>query len=76
MNNIEAAKTHPIVAILLTLNGGFLDAFPYLGHGKVFANSMSGNIVMLAVSLGDGDIQQTLRHIWPLTAFSLRACCN
>src|SRR5258708_4399580 len=69
MNNIEAAQKHPIVAILLTLNGGFLDAFTYLGHDKVFANSMTGNIVMLAVSLGGGDIQQTLRHIWPLIGF-------
>ncbi|KWR91572.1 YoaK family protein [Cupriavidus sp. IDO] len=69
MNNIEAAKTHPIVAILLTLNGGFLDAFTYLGHGNVFANSMTGNIVMLAVNLAGGDMHQTLRHIWPLIGF-------
>src|SRR5258708_24423728 len=69
MNNLEAAQTHPIVAILLTLNGGFLDAFTYLGHGKVLANSMTGNIVMLAVNLGGGDIQQALRHIWPLIGF-------
>ncbi len=60
---------HPNVAILLTLNGGFLDAFTYLGHGKVLANSMTGNIVMLAANFGGGDIQQALRHIYPLIGF-------
>jgi uncharacterized membrane protein YoaK (UPF0700 family) len=39
------------VAVLLTLSGGFPDAFTYLGHGKVFANSMTGNIVLLAARL-------------------------
>jgi hypothetical protein len=40
--DVEAAKAHSNVALLLTLSGGFLDAFTFVGHGKVFANSMSG----------------------------------
>ncbi|KJK23798.1 membrane protein [Burkholderiaceae bacterium 16] len=69
MNNLDAAETQPSVAILLTLAGGFLDAFTYIGHGKIFANTMTGNIVMLAVNLAGGDVQQALRHFWPLTGF-------
>jgi uncharacterized membrane protein YoaK (UPF0700 family) len=68
--DIDAAKTHPNVALLLTLSGGFLDAFTYIGHGKVFANSMTGNIVLLAVNLAAGDWQQASRHISPLVGFA------
>jgi len=67
--NVQAAKTHPNVAVLLTLSGGFLDAFTYIGHGKVFANSMTGNIVLLAVNLAAGNWQQVSRHISPIVGF-------
>lgn len=68
--DIEAAKTHPNVAVLLTLSGGFLDAFTYIGHGKVFANSMTGNVVLLAVNLAAGDWQQAARHVSPMVGFA------
>lgn len=69
MNNFESAQMHPNVAILLTLTGGFLDAFTYIGHGKVFANHMTGNVVLLAVNLASGGISQALRYTWPLLGF-------
>lgn len=69
MNDFESAQAHPHVAILLTLAGGSLDAFTYLGHGKVFANSMTGNIVLLAVNLAGSDISQASRYTWPLLGF-------
>ena len=34
---------------LLTVTGGFLDAYTYLCRGKVFANAQTGNIVLLGV---------------------------
>ena len=37
------------VAALLTFSGGFLDVFTYVGHGHVFANTMTGNIVFLGM---------------------------
>src|SRR6185437_11215017 len=37
------------VACLLSLSGGFLDAFTYIGHGGVFANAMTGNVVLMGV---------------------------
>ena len=39
------------VAVLLTVAGGFLDAFTYVGHGGVFANSMTGNLFSSVCSL-------------------------
>jgi uncharacterized membrane protein YoaK (UPF0700 family) len=57
------------VAALLTLSGGFLDVFTYIGHGHVFANSMTGNIVFLGMYSATGNWQQAMRHIPPIIAF-------
>ncbi|WP_184543925.1 YoaK family protein [Mucilaginibacter sp. FT3.2] len=57
------------VAALLTLSGGFLDVFTYMGHGHVFANSMTGNVVFLGMYAASGDWHQALRHIPPIVAF-------
>ena len=58
-------------AALLTLSGGFLDAFTYVGHGHVFANAMTGNVVLLGVFAAAGDWPQAWRHIPPIIAFLL-----
>jgi len=57
------------VAALLTLSGGFLDVFTYIGHGHVFANSMTGNVVFLGMYAATGNWHQALRHIPPIVAF-------
>ncbi len=54
---------------LLSLSGGFLDAFTYVGHGQVFANAMTGNVVMMGVFLAAGQWAHALRHLPPLAAF-------
>ncbi|MEZ0232661.1 MAG: YoaK family protein [Methylophilaceae bacterium] len=72
---VKIATTSPLsensmsVAALLTLSGGFLDAFTYVGHGNVFANAMSGNIVLLGVYTAEADWAQAFRHIPPIIAF-------
>src|SRR6187402_1432230 len=50
----ESQPTPPIppeasvlLATLVSFSGGFLDAFTYVGHGRVFANAMTGNVVLL-----------------------------
>jgi len=57
------------VACLLSLSGGFLDAFTYIGHGQVFANAMTGNVVLLGVFTAAGEWQQAINHIPPIIAF-------
>jgi uncharacterized membrane protein YoaK (UPF0700 family) len=49
--------------------GGFLDAFTYVGHGHVFANAMTGNVVLFGVSLAARHYDQALRHFVPICAF-------
>jgi len=67
----DEAERSLAVAIPLTLSGGFLDAFTYVGHGHVFANSMTGNVALLGVSVALGNWTQALRHVPPLLAFAL-----
>lgn len=57
------------VATLLAAVGGFLDAFTYFGHGRVFANAMTANVVLLGVAAAGGDWRQSLRHAFPIAAF-------
>jgi uncharacterized membrane protein YoaK (UPF0700 family) len=56
-------------AVLLTLANGYLDAFTYVGHGGVFANAQSGNVILLGVDLAQPGQGPALEHLWPLLAF-------
>jgi uncharacterized membrane protein YoaK (UPF0700 family) len=58
-----------LAAALLAATGGLLDAFVYLNHGHVFANAMTGNVVLLGISVLDRDPNQAVRHLAPLGAF-------
>jgi uncharacterized membrane protein YoaK (UPF0700 family) len=67
--NLAAAENSLRVAALLAAAGGFLDAFTYVGHGHVFANAMTGNVVLMAVSAVSGDVRQALAHLLPIVSF-------
>jgi uncharacterized membrane protein YoaK (UPF0700 family) len=54
---------------LLAVAGGFLDAFTFVGHGGVFANAQTGNMVLLAVLAADGAWAGAIRHLLPIVAF-------
>lgn len=54
---------------LLAVVGGFLDAFTYVGHGHVFANAMTGNVVLLGIYGIAHSWQQSFRHLPPIIAF-------
>jgi uncharacterized membrane protein YoaK (UPF0700 family) len=52
--------------------GGYMNAFSYLAHGHVFANSQTGNFVFFAVFASEGQWVQAGRHLPPIAAFALR----
>ncbi|HEV3423197.1 MAG TPA: YoaK family protein, partial [Paraburkholderia sp.] len=56
--DLDAASRSRGVAVLLTLSGGFLDAYTYVGHGGVFANTMTGNVALLGIHIAAGDWTQ------------------
>ena len=57
------------LGIVLTLAGGFQDAYSYNCRGKVFANAQTGNIVLLGQNLAAGNWPAALRYLFPLMAF-------
>lgn len=57
------------VAYLLTLVGGFLDAYTYSERGGVFANAQTGNIVKLGIALASKARDQYLEYLFPILAF-------
>jgi uncharacterized membrane protein YoaK (UPF0700 family) len=57
------------VAMLLTASGGFLDAFSYFGHGHVFANVMTANVVLSAVSCVHGDWPRAAQLLLPVASY-------
>jgi len=58
-----------LVASILCMSGGFLDAFTWLSLGGVFANSQTGNFVFLGMYGVLGKWQDATQHIPPIIAF-------
>ena len=57
-------------AAVLALAGGFLDAYTYLCRGQVFANAQTGNMVLLAVRLAEGNWGKAFHYLMPILAFA------
>jgi uncharacterized membrane protein YoaK (UPF0700 family) len=62
-------------ALLLTFTGGFLDAFLYLAHGRVFAGAMTGNAVFAGIALISHDSREVAHHVLPIVAFAAGIWC-
>lgn len=60
-----------IIGVLLTLAGGYFDAYTFIARGGVFANAQTGNIVLLGMYLFEGDFLKTLSYLIPVVAFIL-----
>ncbi len=56
---------------LLTLSGGFQDAYTYFSRGKVFANAQTGNLVLMTARLVDGDFSGFFHYLFPVLSFCL-----
>lgn len=60
-----------LLGVVLTLAGGFQDAYSYNGRGGVFANAQTGNIVLLGQNLALGEWGKALHYLFPLLSFLL-----
>jgi uncharacterized membrane protein YoaK (UPF0700 family) len=65
----ETAFDSLTVAMLLTAEGAFIDGFAFLGHGHVFANVMTANLVLSAVSYVHGDWTRAGRLLLPVASY-------
>lgn len=71
-NTEEAVKGSPDsldLSALLATAGGYLDGYTYVGHGHVFANAMTGNVVLLGIEALGFQWTQALRHLSPIVTF-------
>ncbi len=66
---IWQTSEHHILAWVLAIVGGYLDAYSYLCRGEVFANAQTGNIVLLSVSLIEQKWYLALNYLCPILAF-------
>lgn len=57
------------VALLLALVGGYLDIYSYLARGKVFANTQTGNLVLLGYNIAIGNMEKVLYYLFAILAF-------
>lgn len=60
-----------LLAVILAAAGGFLDGYTYIGRGNVFANTQTGNLILLGVNMARGRLTASISYIVPVTAFLL-----
>ena len=71
----EKVPSHKVTAeslrlgILLAIVGGFLDAYTFICRGGVFANAETGNIVLFALGITNGNYKNALMAAIPILAF-------
>lgn len=59
------------VNFLVTIAGGYMDAYSYLARGKVFATGQTGNFVLMAVNLARMDLPMVMHYLTPILLFWL-----
>ncbi|EJU19203.1 MULTISPECIES: YoaK family protein [Mogibacterium] len=59
------------IGVVLAISGGFMDAYSYTGRGGVFANAETGNIVLLAISIGNKNLQGIFHYLVPIMSFAV-----
>jgi hypothetical protein len=72
LHTIEASLLH---ALLLAAAGGYLDAFTFVGKGGVFANAMTGNVVIMGSLMAAAKWTQAWFRIPPIAAFIAGVWC-
>lgn len=59
-----------LVMLFLTVSGGLQDAYTYWMREEVFANAQTGNIVLMAGYLFNGEWTKAIRYLIPVVAFA------
>ncbi|MCR4830515.1 MAG: DUF1275 domain-containing protein [Pseudobutyrivibrio sp.] len=60
-----------LLSAVISLSGGFQDAYTYNLRDKVFANAQTGNVVLMSQHFMSGEWMQGLRYLTPILAFGL-----
>ncbi|WMI79872.1 YoaK family protein [Anaerotignum sp. MB30-C6] len=57
------------IGAILAFAGGFFDAYTFIARGGVFANAQTGNMILLAIQLVQGNFLHALYYLIPIFAF-------
>ncbi|GAA6115733.1 YoaK family protein [Apilactobacillus kunkeei] len=63
--------THPLIAILMAITSGGIDAYTFIEQGGVFAGLQTGNSILFGISLANHDFAQSLKYIFSIIFFAL-----
>ena len=66
---VDKVEESFVVAGLLALVGGYLDIYSYLARGRVFANTQTGNLVLLGCNLAEGNWHKVIYYLISILAF-------
>ena len=58
-----------LIGMLLALVGGYLDIYSYVARGRVFANTQTGNLVLLGYNIAQGNMQKVVYYLLSISAF-------
>lgn len=61
------------VYAVLMIVGGFYGAYTYVCKGGVFCNAQTGNVLLLAIKLGQGQWGKALYYLVPISAYLMGA---
>ena len=57
------------VFAVLMVAAGFLGAFTYCLSGGVFCNAQTGNFLLMAIELADGNLRRAAYYLIPIAAY-------
>ena len=58
------------IGAILSVVGGFLDAYTFIARDGVFANAQTGNIILLTIGLCEGRFYAALKYLVPIVLFA------
>lgn len=67
--NLNAEKI--TAACILSISGGFLDIYTYLFRGGVFANAVTGNMVLFGFNIARGEWHGCIKYIIAITSYAI-----
>lgn len=57
------------IASLLSIVGGYVDAYTYITREGVFAYAQTGNIIFLAINLANAEFNEAVNCLFPILSF-------
>ena len=59
-----------LLSAVISLSGGFQDAYTYNLRDNVFANAQTGNVVLMSQHFMQGQWAKGIHYLFPLLAFA------